>query len=214
MGLQCQLNLMSCLILMLVHFDKTPSWQKKTHSLRSNPVFLFGFFFFFSCAYLSSSSQHTVTLSAPPPPPKRSLPLSLSRRLQSGRDHFDRRRPRRPIFLSCYEEKPFPGVKNWKPVWPQSAKQRAHLEGGFANPRTNAHLRARAHTLRGTCNQVVLSPPPSCEAVTLHHGSERHLGLLYITNSNTRTSTQKKKKKKKHGHTHSDNCLFSCAPVE
>lgn len=127
MWVQCQLNLMSCLILMLVHFDKIPSWQKKTHSLQPNHVFLF-FFFFFVCAYLSSSSQHTVTLGAPA---KRLLPLLLSRRLQSGRDQFDRRRPRRPIFLSCYEEKPFRG-SNGKPVWPQSAKQRAHLEGGFA----------------------------------------------------------------------------------
>lgn len=140
MGLQCQLNLMSCLILMLVHFDKTPSWQKKTHSFQSNPVFLF-----FSSSPMLICLQSHSTLWHWAPPPKRSLPLLLSRRLQSGRDQFDRRRPRRPIFLSCYKEKPFWG-SNGKPVWPQSAKQRAHLERGFANPHTNAHLRAHTHS--------------------------------------------------------------------
>lgn len=142
MGLQCQLNLMSCLILMLVHFDKTPSWQKKTHSLRSNPVFLF-FFFFFSCAYLSSSSQHTVTLSAP-------------RRKDRSRFRFLTDCNQAAItliaggrggpFSSVAMKKNHFGGQNGKPVWPQSAKQRAHLEGGFANPRTNAHLRAHTHS--------------------------------------------------------------------
>lgn len=108
MGLQCRLNLMSCLILMLVHFDKTPSWQKKMHSLQSNPVFL-AFFFFFSCAYLSSSSQHTVTLSAPRRK-DRSRFCFLADCNQAAITVIAGGRGG-PIVLSCYKEKPFRGSK-------------------------------------------------------------------------------------------------------
>lgn len=141
MGLQCQLNLMSCLILMLVHFDKTPSWQKKTHSLRSNPVFLLLFFLLLMCLSVFILTAHCDTER---PPPKRSLPLLHPRRLQSGRDHFDRRRPRRPIFLSCYEEKPFRGSKRETSLAAIS-QTKSTFGGRICKP---AHKRTptRAHT--------------------------------------------------------------------
>lgn len=172
----------------LAHGNKTTSQHKQTHGRPPNPFCVLCLLLVFILILTAHCDiEHTAEKSDPTFGFSEIAIRLLSVWSQLGIQalYFLQQR----AIFSTSIKKTISG-SNGNPVQSQSAYQRTHLgRECWEHLHTHTYARTHEHTSR------YLSRPPSCEPVTLHHSSERHLGVLYITNSNTHSPLSHIKKK-------------------